>query len=174
MTAATAPNVKAVHRPADLIAGDGLLHPAAFTAIAVLVLNDHLLKAAWPGLVTGKLSDFAGLLFFPLFLQAAWEVVRAVAGRPMVGSRRVLILAIVLTAVVFAAIKTVPIAADAYSLVLGFLQWLVGIAPAVLASGHAGSPHRVFVAMDPTDLVALSVVAIAYRIGIARIRVAEA
>jgi hypothetical protein len=30
-------------------------------ALAVLLLNDGFLKQAWPGLVTGKLSDFAGL-----------------------------------------------------------------------------------------------------------------
>jgi len=26
----------------------------------VLAVNDHVLKAAWPGVVTGKLSDVAG------------------------------------------------------------------------------------------------------------------
>ena len=31
-------------------------------------MNDHVLKHACPGVVTGKLSDFAGLFFFPLFL----------------------------------------------------------------------------------------------------------
>ncbi|WP_345393526.1 hypothetical protein [Nonomuraea salmonea] len=31
----------------------------------VLLVNDHLLKAAFPGVVTGKLSDVAGLLVAP-------------------------------------------------------------------------------------------------------------
>ncbi|WP_156325293.1 hypothetical protein [Nonomuraea sp. SBT364] len=34
-------------------------------AALVLLLNDHLLKHAWPGPVTGKLSDVAGLVVAP-------------------------------------------------------------------------------------------------------------
>lgn len=41
------------------IPGDGLLHPLALLAIGILIVNDHALKAAWPGVVTGKLSDVA-------------------------------------------------------------------------------------------------------------------
>ena len=37
--------------------------------MALLGLNDHVLKGAFPGLITGKLSDFAGLVFFPLVLE---------------------------------------------------------------------------------------------------------
>lgn len=37
-------------------------------ALLVLVTNDHVLKAVWPGMVTGKLSDFAGLFAFAIFL----------------------------------------------------------------------------------------------------------
>ena len=40
--------------------------PRTVGAILVLLINDHLLKGAAPGWVTGKLSDFAGLVFFPL------------------------------------------------------------------------------------------------------------
>ena len=39
-----------------------LAHPGSVLALVVLVLNDHVLKQAWPGLVTGKLSDVAGLV----------------------------------------------------------------------------------------------------------------
>ncbi|MEU5783692.1 hypothetical protein [Micromonospora lupini] len=42
-----------------------LCHPATLLALVVLVVNDHLLKAAFPGLVTGKLSDVAGLVLAP-------------------------------------------------------------------------------------------------------------
>ncbi|MEZ0068774.1 hypothetical protein ABIA32_004808 [Streptacidiphilus sp. MAP12-20] len=34
--------------------------PGTTAGLVVLVVNDHLLKQTWPGLVTGKLSDFAG------------------------------------------------------------------------------------------------------------------
>ena len=58
-----------------------LLHPVVAAAVVVLLLNDHLFKAAAPGLATGKASDFAGLLFFPLLLVAAWEVAIGLMGR---------------------------------------------------------------------------------------------
>ncbi|MBU8858890.1 MULTISPECIES: hypothetical protein [unclassified Micromonospora] len=40
-------------------------HPVTVLALVVLVLNDHLLKDARPGPVTGKLSDVAGLVLAP-------------------------------------------------------------------------------------------------------------
>jgi hypothetical protein len=45
-------------------------HPVTVTAVVVLALNDRLLKAAYPGLVTGKLSDVAGLVVAPALLAA--------------------------------------------------------------------------------------------------------
>ena len=38
-----------------MIASRALAHPIAIFAMALLVMNDHVLKAAYPGLVTGKL-----------------------------------------------------------------------------------------------------------------------
>ena len=73
-----------------------LAHPGAVLALVVLALNDHVLKEAWPGFVTGKLSDVAGLVVAPLLL----AVVAA-----MVGVRRPLPVALVLTGAGFAAVK---------------------------------------------------------------------
>lgn len=39
-----------------------------FLALFVWIFNDHILKYEYPGLVTGKLSDFAGLFCFPFVL----------------------------------------------------------------------------------------------------------
>ena len=35
--------------------------PAFIAAVLLLLANDHLFKAAFPGILTGKLSDVAGL-----------------------------------------------------------------------------------------------------------------
>ena len=48
-----------------------LIHPATLLCIGLLVLNDHLFKAVAPSWSTGKLSDLAGLFFFPFLLAAA-------------------------------------------------------------------------------------------------------
>jgi hypothetical protein len=44
-----------------------LTSPAFVLAVAVLAVNDHVLKPAFGNWVTGKLSDVAGLLAFALF-----------------------------------------------------------------------------------------------------------
>lgn len=44
-----------------------LASPAYIAALAVLVVNDVWLKRMWPGLVTGKLSDVAGLYALAVF-----------------------------------------------------------------------------------------------------------
>ncbi len=133
-----------------------MVHPGAITAVALLVANDHWGKAAWPGLVTGKVSDFAGLAFFPLFLQGLVEV----GGGPV--SRRVLAGACVATATVFAAVKVSAGAGLAWAWALGALQWpfLAGWAA---AQGEAVPAVRAVRHMvDPTDLVALPAVLLAW------------
>ncbi len=47
-----------------------LLHPVFLGALALLVVNDHVLKGSGlaPGWLTGKLSDFAGLVVAPVVL----------------------------------------------------------------------------------------------------------
>jgi hypothetical protein len=47
-----------------------LSSPAFVLSLAVLLLNDFWLKSAYPGALTGKLSDFAGLFAFSLVVAA--------------------------------------------------------------------------------------------------------
>lgn len=60
-----------------------LAHPGSVLALVLLVLNDHVLKQAWPGWVTGKLSDVAGLVVAPLLLAAALTLVRTPRAVPV-------------------------------------------------------------------------------------------
>jgi len=114
--------------------GRALLHPVWLLSLSVLVLNDHVLKGSgWlPSLVTGKLSDFAGLLVAPPLLAALLRV-RGRAGwwlaHLAVGS-------------VFAAIQLSVPAADAWS------SWMAVF----------GMPWSI--TSDRTDLVALPVLAL--------------
>jgi hypothetical protein len=114
----------------------GMLHPVALAALAVLVLNDHVWKARYPGWLTGKLSDVAGLIVFPLVACAFARV--AVRARP----ERVLAAAIAATMIGFALVKLWPQATHACAVAMGALQTPL-------------SPSPVTIMRDPTDLLAL-------------------
>jgi hypothetical protein len=45
-----------------------MLSTLFIASIGILLLNDLYLKSHWPGLITGKLSDVAGLFALPLFI----------------------------------------------------------------------------------------------------------
>ena len=118
------------------------VHPLPLLTVGVLWLNDHWLKRAHPSWLTGKLSDFAGLFFFPLFLCALVNLARNLThrGPPFhwLGPR-LLIVAIVFTDGLFSAVKLYPPATAFYLTSLGTL-------------GFSGAR----VVRDPSDLLALT------------------
>ncbi|MFF5228978.1 hypothetical protein [Dactylosporangium sp. NPDC000521] len=115
-----------------------LTHPVSAVAVLVLLVNDRLLKAAAPGVVTGKLSDVAGLVFAPALVAAVCclLVPRLPARWAAAGST-------VLVGAAFAVVKAVPGGADVAS-----AAWSV-IRPSTILA-------------DPTDLLALPALGIAW------------
>lgn len=126
--------------PAPRARSSDLVHPLPLAAVVLLIVNDHLLKGGGVilGWITGKISDVAGLFFFPVLLtvivEAAWRQPSAVGSR-----RRIAWFSVLSTGAVFAAIKSVPALAALASRVLG---------PVVC---------------DPTDLLALGALAFSLR-----------
>ncbi len=104
-------------------------HPLTIGATTVLLLNDHVFKPAWPGLVTGKLSDFAGLVAAPPVLGLLLGLF--LAGRTAAAA------AVLVTGAGFALVKLTAAGAGAASAV-----WSVVNGPSAILA-------------DPTDLVAL-------------------
>lgn len=121
--------------------GSGLLHPVALTAIAVLVINDHILKDAYPSWLTGKLSDVAGLIFFPLLVAA---LLAPLARLARIDRDRLITACVIATGIGFSAIKLWEPATVVCEHVLGALQL---------------SPGPVQIVRDPTDLLALAALA---------------
>ena len=151
------------------VAADGLLHRAALSALALLIVNDQVLKAAWPGLVTGKLSDVAGLVLAPLVLQAGWEAILAFARRPWGPSRRALVVAVAAVGIGFSLAKTLEPAADAFRIGLGILQWPVSALAARLGSDPVPGVVPVAFVRDPWDLIALVALVVPIVIGVRRV-----
>ena len=146
--------------------GDGLLQPVALGAVAVLIVNDHVLKSAWPGAVTGKLSDVAGLIVAPLAIQAGWELITWVRSRWVGPSKRVLAVAIALVGVGFVAIQVWEPAVTAYRWGLGVLQWPFQALAAVVLRGDTLPPiAAVSATPDAGDLIALPALGVAWWVG---------
>lgn len=155
------------------VPGDGLLHPLALAALGLLVVNDHLLKPMLPGLLTGKLSDVAGLLLAPLVVVAAIELGSAAVGRRWSPDRRWLIAICVLVATGFAVVKTTAAGAVVLGSALGAGQWLGGVVASPLL-GMPPPPAVADVVVDPTDLVALGSVLVALTVSLRRRRLLTA
>ncbi len=117
---------------------------APVACMLLVALNDHVLKGAGllPGVVTGKLSDFAGLYFAPLLVAELWMFARP-SPLAHVPVRRVAGAALGF-GVLFTAIKTYP-PAD---------RWYEAVLTALLRR-PAGNT------VDPTDLVALVMLGVA-------------
>ncbi|HGG58092.1 MAG TPA: hypothetical protein ENK31_09885, partial [Nannocystis exedens] len=106
-----------------------LLSPLWIASLAVLSLNDHLLKGSGilPDVLTGKISDVAGMLVAPALLAALTRT----------KSRRGLFLCHLAVGAVFAAINLSADAASAWSALMGL----------------TGTPWQITV--DPSDLLVL-------------------
>lgn len=150
--------------------GSALLHPVAVGGLLILILNDHVLKSAYPGAVTGKVSDLAGLAFFPFFLQAAYEAWCAVRRAGPVSRSTSLWVASVITGVGFVVVEVTPIGDASYRGALGLLQWIPGAAWALVGGSTLPVLRPVVATPDPTDLAALVVLPLLNLASLRRIR----
>lgn len=95
-----------------------LAHPLVILSIITLLVNDHILKVYIPSWLTGKLSDFAGLFFFPVLLSVLLQLSLQ---RLHLSPRKVALLAFSLTTVWFTLIKTLPYFSDLTESILSLL-----------------------------------------------------
>jgi hypothetical protein len=112
-----------------------------------MAVNDAYLKPAFHDALTGKLSDLAGCFFLPLFISA---VLALATGWPL---RRRLAIGCAATAPFFILISTSPAVAGAVCAGLETLSAPMGF------SGHR-------IASDPSDLLALPMIAAAWWYGL--------
>ena len=135
-------------------AGEYLLGWVPIGALVALIVNDVYAKQRFPGWVTGKISDAAGLVLAVLVILAVieWTVQLALAPTSPPGIARV-VLVVVFVVVGFCLVKTNDQVASFYGACLtAFTQpfrWLLSTFTDINPRG------RVAVIADPTDLFAL-------------------
>jgi hypothetical protein len=143
-----------------MVRGATLIHPLVLGAMALMAINDHLLKDCCHSWLTGKLSDFAGLLFFPILLHALGELLFTKEPWAAERSNKILGGLSVITAVGFSWVQLSSTGGQAWAMGLGGLQWIVtgGFLRdvPVQAVQHWA---------DPTDLMALPMLGVALWIG---------
>ncbi|GLZ57444.1 hypothetical protein [Micromonospora sp. NBRC 107095] len=116
-----------------------LCHPATLVALALLLVNDHVLKAAFPGPVTGKLSDVAGLVLAPPLVAVLLTLLL-----PRLPARRAASVALTAVGAGFAVVKSSGYAAE-----LASSAWTVLAGPSLVRA-------------DWTDLLALPALGLAW------------
>jgi len=112
-----------------------LQHPATWLSITLLLVNDHVLKVLYPSWITGKLSDFAGLFFFPFIVAASLSFI---SSKIIISSLRVGQISFGFVGIWFILLKTFP---------------LVNYFTTDLSTTLLGMPTNFI--LDPTDLIAL-------------------
>ena len=147
--------------------GAALLHPLSLASVLLLGLNDHVLKRVAPGLLSGKLSDFAGVVLLPLFLHAAFEVTVARLRAPPSPelSNRALKVCMLLGLSAFALPEVWPPAETLYRYAFGAAHWPFRAAAAALAGRPLPPLQPVTATADVTDLLALPMGLVAYAVG---------
>ncbi len=120
------------------------IQPLPVMAVIVLFVNDHFLKARFHNAVTGKLSDFAGLFFFPLFALSLIFLIGGLLRQKWQLGTVNLLLAILLTHFSFVLIKLWEPATSIYVIV------------------HSALGVNSQVVRDPTDLWALLMAPLTY------------
>ncbi|MDI6102444.1 hypothetical protein QLQ12_27875 [Actinoplanes sp. NEAU-A12] len=113
-------------------------HPVTMAALALLIVNDHVLKNTHPGWVTGKLSDAAGMVLAPPLLAALAGLIA-----PRLPFRRLAAGSIVTVGLGFGFVK-----ASWYGAELASALWSLGTPSLIRA--------------DPTDLLAWPFLGVAW------------
>lgn len=139
---------------------DRLAAPIPLAALALLVVNDHVLKPNHPGWLTGKLSDVAVMVLLPFLFVAAWDLLALASPRLAPPGRRAGMASVIAAAALFTAIEVVPVAGDAYRWGLGAAQWLPGVLASILASEPPPPIRPVLLTHDPSDLLTLPFAAV--------------
>ncbi|MFA6032867.1 MAG: hypothetical protein WC889_08220 [Myxococcota bacterium] len=122
--------------------------------MAVLAVNDHYLKIHHPSWITGKLSDFAGMVFFPILLTATASLFLSATRRR--ATPAILAVACAMSGAALTAIKLSPFFRGTYLTVISGLHF-------------TGGAHRLQVVADPTDCLALLVLPLVWLWGARRL-----
>lgn len=136
--------------------GDFLLSWVFLGSLLALLINDFILKPNHPGVLSGILSDLAGMIFFPVFFVAISEFAAALLPDRPLASPRWFWISTGLVAFLLVFVKFTEVGQGLYSALV------TPILNSPLAALTVGAPGAV---SDPWDLLALLLVPIPVLVG---------
>lgn len=128
------------------VRGDFLLSPLFLLSLILLLFNDLYLKLNYPGLVSGILSDAAGIVFFPIFLVAVAEFFASIIPRKPWAQPSWFIVATISIAFLFVIMKYTTWGESVFVSLTEWVRDLIGKPLGFMQRGLVG---------DPLDLLAL-------------------
>ena len=150
---------------AETRAADYLRHPVVLLLIGIWIVNDHFLKDMFGNVLTGKISDFAGVAVLPLMLLGAYESTCAALSKSPQFRNYVLLGSIFITAFFMAGINLFESWASAFRVGLGAAQWPARAVWNYWQNGTSLSAVPVHHTMDPSDLWSLIALAFPFWLG---------
>jgi hypothetical protein len=140
--------------------------PVSVLSLIVLVVNDHFLKDRYHNAVTGKLSDAAGMVFFPLFIAAAIEVGVSLATRRRWRFSPVgVTVSVVASGAAFTLTKLWSPAADAYRILTAATEWPFFAVKSLITGSAIPGVAGTHLVHDLGDLVVLPILLIPWWFG---------
>lgn len=134
---------------------DALAGPIPVTALLLLLVNDHVLKATHPGWWSGKLSDVAVLVLLPFLLLALRDVAVVVRLHARPAGVMSAVAAAAIAIGLFTVIELTAIGAELYRWGLGLAQWPVRSGLAAMGGDRIPAVAPVALTSDPSDLLTL-------------------
>lgn len=148
------------------VPGDLVLLPVSIISLAVLVVNDHFLKDRYHNAVTGKLSDAAGIVFFPLFLAAIIEVIAALATRRRWRFSEVgITVCVISSGAAFALTKLWSPAGHIYRILTAGMEWPFFAVKSMITGTAIPGVAGAHLVHDPSDLLVLPLLIIPWWFG---------
>ena len=153
-------------RPRDFV-----LSPEFLAGVFVLAVNDRILKAAFPGLITGKLSDAAGLLFLPLLIGALCSLLEPTTSTASSRTRIHVLAAITaVVGMVFVFMKTTAAGADFYRYANSMIEWPFLAIKSIISGKSPWWWPETTIVRDSTDLLVLPVLVLSWAAGVRILR----
>jgi len=132
----------------------------------ILVVNDRFLKRALHNPLTGKLSDFGGLILLPLLIATLYDfasrLLRHRAPAPRLHAYSMMVVTI---GVMFTLMKTTSFGIHAYDALNSAIEWPILAGKALLSGSNPWAWPSTNALVDPTDLWALPALVVAWNAG---------